>query len=326
MSKSNKIGNLFGLALVLILLFSTRSYLGTHPLISAVCFFFFTTLYFFTTIISKEGLFLYPVMFFGALGYFLSLYVLGLPPNTFPAFSVILVYCLFIAIRRLEKRDLRKYSIPLNRGMVITSLIFSIWILWEPRMYFTSKPLIPIITFLGNGLLYYLRSMDGFKRRRLYGALLYFTGAFLALLYWIKFIEMGYYGHFLLGFVGLGLYLGTSVHKTKGIDFAFPFYGVGFFVLLISFFYSGQAMAHTIVSLLISAIVYWGALFLLQKMRSSRELTRVLDRSLEPIFLFIINLAAGLSLLLFVVNKFTLTIPGIVSSLLFSLLFFQIIL
>jgi len=111
-NRLSKAGHLLALFLVLFLLFMARGFLATRPLLSGACFLFFSVLYLIATLVSRENYFLYPVMFFGALSYYLFLYFFGVSPPAFPAFSLLLVFVLLLA-PIFWKGAIRKYMLPL---------------------------------------------------------------------------------------------------------------------------------------------------------------------------------------------------------------------
>lgn len=317
---ANKIGHFLGLIFILILLFSTRSYLGTNPLLSAVCFLFFTVLYLVTTIQTKERIFIYPVLFFGTLAYYLFLYLINVPTLTFPAFSLVFVFGLLTAALHLEKRDLQYYTIPLYRGILYTSIIFTMWIFLDTTFYYTQMALVPLIMFLGYSAFYHFRNVHSQKTRHLYFALFYFAAFYLAVLYILPFIASSVYGLLLMGLVALGVYSGTVFHKSKGISYCLPFYVVSFLALFLSFIYSGQSPSHFPLSLFLCGAIYWWGY---EKIKHIRP-TGLVDQMLPVTFLSLVNVSGLVTLLILILKGFPVHWMNILAPLFFSILYASI--
>ncbi len=320
-NRLSKAGHLLALFLILILLFMARGFLATRPLLSGSSFLFFSILYLIATLVSRENYFLYPVMFFGALSYYLFLYFFGVSPPAFPAFSLLLVFILLLAAYLLERGDKKIYATPLEKGMAVTVLIFTLWIVRGG--YFTSWVAVPLITFLGYALLYYLRNKFSRRRGALYLSLFYFSAFYLFLLYGIKYIASGYYGFFLLALAALWLFAGTVLHRSKGIGHSLPFYVISFLIVFLSFFYSGREPSLLLASLVITSLVYRLALNRVRSPGKLREPT-FSERVVDKVILVIADLPAYLCLALLVYYKFALTLTNMVIALVYFLLYLVI--
>jgi len=320
-NRLSKAGHFSGLFLILLLLFIARGFLGTHPLLSGSSFLFFSILYLIATLVSRENYFLYPVMFFGALSYYLFLYFFGTSPAAFPAFSLLLVFVLLLAAYLLERGDKKIYAIPLEKGMAVTVLIFTLWIVRGG--YFASWRAIPVITFLGYALLYYLRNKFSRRRGALYISLFYFSAFYLFLLYGIKYIASSYYGFFLLALAALWLFAGTVLRRSKGIGLSLPFYIISFLIVFLSFFYSGREPSLLLASLVITSLIYRLALNRVRSLGKLREPT-FLERGVDKVLLVVADFPAYLCLVLLIYYRFALTLTNMVIVLIYFLLYLVI--
>jgi len=205
--------------------------------------------------------------------------------------------------------------------MAVTVLIFTFWIVRGG--YFTSWVAVPVITFLGYALLYYLRNKFSRRRGALYISLFYLSAFYLFLLYGIKHIASGYYGFFLLALAALWLFTGTVLHRSKGIGHSLPFYVISFLIVFLSFFYSGREPSLFLASLVITSLIYRLALNRIRSLGKLREPT-FSERVVDKVVLVIADLSAYLCLALLIYYKFALTLTNMVIALVYFLLYLVI--
>ena len=317
----NKIGHLLGLLFVIVLLFSTRSFLGKQPLLSCISFLFFACLYVMTTVQSGENLFLYPVMLFGTLSYYLFIHMLGVPTEHFPAYSLFFVSSLLLAARLLEKREQHYFTVPLYRGMLYTVIIFSCWILFDIKAYYADLPLIPAITFIGYAVFYWVRNGFSGKVLHRYSALIYILFGYLALIYSIPLILPETYGFFLVVLAGLLLYSATWFHRNRGFKESQTFYYVTTGVLVFALIFYSRAGHILPLTMFGVGLICWMGRFLVKDLAVRQS--SLAERTLPKVFLIVINLVGLAVLLQLIVQKFPVSLLNIVITLLFTFLYFR---
>ncbi len=134
----------FALLIALVLLVAANEFAATHPVLSAVLVFIFSTPYLLLSISTRRAEFLYGTMLLGAASYFLTAHALGAPASTFPLLSVPLVLALWFVGQHLRKRlpaELASYPQTVFRAMNITVAVFAVWALVQaPGLLAGYKP------------------------------------------------------------------------------------------------------------------------------------------------------------------------------------------
>ncbi len=163
----NRIGHILGLVFATILLFASKTFLLLNPIVSAGFLLLVSMFYVVCTVVSKRSLFLYPVMFFGALAYYLCLYGAGISYIWYPAHSFVLIVLLAIAKYIAGSRGKREYSNAFRKGINTTVAFFTFWALSFARTYWGSDPMVYVLAFFCYAVFYRVQNRLDPERRNL---------------------------------------------------------------------------------------------------------------------------------------------------------------
>ena len=250
-----KIAHFLSLILVIILLWTSKEFLISNPLISASILFIFSILYLVIGLNLDSRFFIYPSTFLFVLAYFLAAHHVNPYFYHAPLLAVTIAgIFLFFA---LKNKDRTLLYVPLIHSIYGLIIVFTIHIFTHANHYVLKDQIVPIITLASFASIIGLFSLINKKQRFRYWALANVSLAFLFTLYSINRILHGHYSLYLTAFFVCMMHLGTLVHRRKNFIDAKPFYWIGFFGLAVSPLYSVHHPAILLFLQAFYALHFW---------------------------------------------------------------------
>ncbi|MBN2373635.1 NapC/NirT family cytochrome c [bacterium] len=312
-----KIAHFFTLILVILLIWASKGFLKSYPLISAPILMLFTILYLVIAIRFKSRFFIYPSIVLFTLAYFLTSYYINPYFYQAPLLSVTLVGIFLLSALKLKKTHLL-FS-PLIQSIYVLIVTFTLFIIYHINHYTLTDQIVAVITLTFFSSFIWLLNIKKGKQRFKYWSLITISLAFLFLLFSLTYIPAWHYSLYLMAFFVCMMHLGTLVHRKKDYKQAKPFYWVGFVGLGIAPLYS---IHHTNILLFLQAALalhFWEIHLEIKKIEPDCQkkgwICRILNIIVYPLTV--------ISLALIVQQHFPISFNIIGTCLIFAFLYFK---
>lgn len=252
-----KVGHILGLVFVLVLMGASQAFLLQYPFMSAGFLLLIASFYAACTVISRQTIFLYPMMIAGALSYFLCLHGLGVHFVWFSVCAILLVFPLGVARRVVESKNKHSYAVAFRNGINITVAFFTFVALYFASTYWSLSTHIYALTFFGYAIFYYVQNYPGQQSKLFNYAWVYFSLAgFVALAKIVSFLPLS--GTVIFSALTFVLaFVGTKTHRQQGGGHALPVLSGALISCVISFLYAVHVSHAVAISFFANSIAFW---------------------------------------------------------------------
>lgn len=254
---------LHGLAVLLAftLLMAGTGFVTQRPALATVLVLLFSLPYLVAAVVTKRAYFLYAFKLLGASAYFMGCYASGAPVLVFPLLSVSLVLCLLGVGHHLRNTlgpGLADFPRTTFRAMHMTAAVFTCWALVQFGSVLAQPGFVRYSTalaFLGFAAVYLIHCLQGAHVLCSYAFCLYSLAA--AVVVGVTALPLDCCWILPLAAAGLIAFVGTSLHRTRGLRWSRHFYFCFSAALGVAFVLSLSRWSYVVYDLAISSLLAW---------------------------------------------------------------------